>query len=75
MINIISTGRAGSGAFSNAATNPEEDGYQPGAVGYKSTLNLNANNDGLSYGNPMKNHAAGDDIHPYSIRLLPILIY
>ena len=32
-------------------------------------------NQGNTATNPIAGHAAGDDIHPYSIRLLPILIY
>lgn len=37
------------------------------------SLEFNANNAG--YYNQMSGHANGDDIHPYSIKLLPILIY
>ena len=36
---------------------------------------FNANNDTDSYGNCMSGHANGSDIHPYSIELLPILVY
>ena len=75
MINIISTGRTGGGAFFNAASDPNNYEYQSGLIGYKTTLQLNANNDTASYGNPMKGHAYGDDIHPYNTRFLPILIY
>lgn len=38
-------------------------------------LYLNANADTSSYGNPMKNHADSFDIHPYNIKLLPLINY
>lgn len=36
---------------------------------------FNANDDTDNYGNPMKNHATGPDIHPYNISLLPVISY
>lgn len=37
-------------------------------------LTFNANTDTSDYGNPMVNHANGDDIHPYNISMVPIII-
>lgn len=38
------------------------------------TLSFNANMDMRSYGNNMAGHADGADIHPYNIRLVPIIL-
>jgi len=38
-------------------------------------LYLNANADTSSYGNPMYRHASGSDIHPYNIKMLPLIAY
>lgn len=67
------------------------DDFAPAEVAYSDHINssirkqgsdvlfFNANRaiaDGSSVNpNPISGHAAGDDIHPYSIRFLPILIY
>ena len=36
---------------------------------------FNANSDSHSYGNPMYQHASGNDIHPYNISMLPLICY
>ena len=41
------------------------------STGVKFNANTNINN----YGNPMSGHANGEDIHPYSVKFLPILVY
>ena len=38
-------------------------------------MKTSANIDTGNYGNPMKNHATGPDIHPYNISLLPVISY
>lgn len=40
-------------------------------LGIYFSANVNTNN----YGNPMAGHAAGDDIHPYDIQMLPLIAY
>ena len=63
---------------------PNSDTYSPHLSSSQSswqqganTLQFEANdNTASSYQfNPISGHANGSDIHPYSIRLLPILIY
>ena len=38
-------------------------------------INFDANVDTNGYGNHMHGHANGDDIHPYSIYLTPLISY
>ena len=36
---------------------------------------FDANADNNNWGNPMKGHAVGTDIHPYSMRILYLIAY
>ena len=68
------------GAFSsteNNAYSPHFDASQSSWQQGARTLQFEANNNyasGYKF-NPMSDHANGSDIHPYSIELLPILVY
>ena len=46
----------------------------PSGVETSETVHLNVNG-GKSSLNPMFNHANGDDIHPYSIKILYLIAY
>lgn len=47
----------------------------PAAKDEGAILTLEANNPDPNYTNPIAGHAAGDDIHPYDIYLLPLIAY
>ena len=59
----------------------QEDEYftvsvDPNITRYRATqIVLDASKNMGDISNPMAGHANGSDIHPYSIKLLPILIY
>ena len=36
---------------------------------------IDANADNNNWGNPMVNHATGNDVHPYSHRVLYLIVY
>ena len=36
---------------------------------------IDANADNNNWGNPMANHATGNDVHPYSHRVLYLIVY
>ena len=40
-----------------------------------SSIRFDANKDEEKYGNNMSNHANGDDIHPYLIKVLYLISY
>lgn len=58
-------------APSNVFLQPQNS---PSGVETSEIVHINAN-EGKSSSNPMFNHANGDDIHPYSIYLVPLITY
>ena len=68
---MLSSGKQGIGALSqNAIKNQVYDGSR----GYYISFRFDANDGDISE-NPMAGHANGDDIHPYSIYLAPLITY
>ena len=63
------------GAFNTTQQNEEvlSAGNSQG-IKYNS-LNLNANESNNNSSNKMAGHANGDDIHPYSLYLVPLISY
>lgn len=64
---------AGGGALFGGYSTSGRASYKSGSA--YAGLEIVANSDVNSYGNPMAGHAAGDDIHPYDIYLLPLIAY
>ena len=60
------------GAFSVKTRGRTESGYSDRAT-YSRVRTFDANANTENYGNPMAGHAAGQDIHPYSIGLTPLI--
>ena len=60
-----------------AVTSAVESPNQISGTGVNNSvyINFDANIDTNGYGNPMHGHANGDDIHPYSIYLVPLITY
>ena len=72
------------GAFADISSTTQEgyytttssDGVHLGRVAVNFSANRNENAEPSDhYFNPMGGHATGADIHPYSIKLMPILVY
>ena len=61
------------GAFSSSV----ESSNQISGTGANNSvyINFDANIDSNNFGNKMVGHANGDDIHPYSLYLVPLISY
>lgn len=74
--NFEMSGAAPAGTFyctskdnKNDLTNKYTSDYNSGFMQFEANVDKN------SYGNPMAGHAAGSDIHPANIALLPVIFY